>query len=851
MFRLAARSVRHNPQRLVLTAVSVALGVMLVAATQTLTSSLSSGFGTLFGEIYGGADIIVEADPDAADAADPDTDFAPLDPIFTTADVDEVASVDGVRIAAGGLQVPASDLLPKDQDRSDPTALLGGPPTQVFSWYGDPEIDRVTIVDGEAPAADDEIVIDIDSIDSLGYEIGDSVDLTTATASEPFEIVGTVRFGDDNNLQGATLAYITLDAAQRLADTDMFQTIGVVGESGADLDALAADIGEGLPPDTRAITGEAKAAEESAGLDDALVYVDIVTIVFAIIALFVGSYIILNTFRIVVTQRTREFGLLRAIGMSGRQVLRMILLEALLVALVASTAGILLGWGLAWIVTTVMSALGTDVFGALVVPWPAVAWSYGLGITITALSALAPALTAARISPMEALREAGTQARRPLTVRNVVGGVVTAIGLIAIVLGLTMEWDQPYLPVAIGGGLVVLGATLLAAQVLMPLAFALRGLLTRLFGVDGTLAANNIRQEPRRSANTAAALMIGVMLLALVATFAQSLKTVIDDQLGSTEADVFVLSTQGTLPEEAIDAVNDMREVALVSEIGAGTVEYDGDDYALTALDPDAAAQVGGYTSEPDLRDIDDGVFIGPEVSDLGVEVGDEVTLTTETGTVTLTVTGTYEATDDADFVVGWDTAVQLSEDLEPSRLEVVFTPDIDTDEARETAIDELGADVLSDYPSVVVFPPQVFASLITSVIDLILGIITALLSSALVIAVLGVANTLLLSVTERTREIGLLRAVGLRRHEVWRMVTLESVIMAVFGAIAGMILGVGLGAALVLTLEDLGFSTPAVPWAWLALYTALAVLAGILAAIWPAWRASRMAILDAIAADG
>nr|WP_276511998.1 ABC transporter permease [Microbacterium thalassium] len=836
-----------------MTAISVALGVMLVAATQTLTSSLSSGFGTLFGEIYGGADIVVEADPDAADdaASGSETNFAAPEPIFTADDVATVAAVEGVQLAAGGLQVPASGLLEKDQDRADPSALLGGPPTQIFSWYGDPEIDRATLVDGEAPTDDDEIVLDIDAIENLGYELGDMIAVSTSTATEEFEIVGTVRFGDENNLQGATLAYVSLESAQRLTDTDMFQTIGVVGEPGVDLDALADDIGALLPADTRAITGEAKAAEEGATLNDALVYVDIVTIVFAIIALFVGSYIILNTFRIVVTQRTREFGLLRAIGMSGRQVLRMILLEAILVAVVASTLGILLGWGLAWIVTSIITMLGTDVFGPLVVPWQAVVWSYALGVTVTALSALAPALTAARVSPMEALREAGTQARKPLTVRNVAGGLVVALGLVGVVLGLTTGWEQPYLLVGIGGGLVVLGVTLLAAQVLVPLAYALRGLLTRLFGVDGKLAANNIRQEPRRSANTAAALMIGVMLLALVATFAESLKTVIDEELGSTNADVFVFSTQDTVPEDAIAAVEDLPEVALVSEVGSGMLEYDGDEYAYSVVDPEAAVRVGGFTSEPDLRELADGVFIGPEISDLGVEVGDDVTVTTDTATVTLAVTGEYLTGGDAGFYVDWETSTLLADDLEPVQLAIVFTDDIDTDEARDAVIDDMGNDVLADYPSLVAFPPEVFASLISSVIDLILGIITALLSAALVIAVLGVANTLLLSVTERTREIGLLRAVGLRRREVWRMVTLESVIMAVFGAIAGMVLGVGLGAALVVTLQDLGFSTPAVPWAWLVLYTALAMAAGIIAAIWPAWRASRMDILQAVAADG
>lgn len=856
MLRLAAKSIAHNPQRLILTAIAVALGVMLVGATQTFTSSLSSGFGTLFSEIYGGSDVIVEADPDAAEEEEEDEGgqpggFEADEAIFTDADVDAVAAVEGVAIASGVLQVPASGLLAKDQSRSDPSALLGGPPTQMFSWSGDPVIDRATLVSGTAPEADDEIVLDVDAIENLGYELGDTIAVSTAIASEQFTIVGTVRFGEDNNLQGATLAYISPDAAKALSGTEDFQSIGVVAEESVDLDELAIAIGEVIPAGTRAITGEAKAAEQSSSFDDALVYVDIVTIVFAIIALFVGSYIILNTFRIVVTQRTRELGLLRAIGMKGGQVLRMILLEAVLVAIVASTLGIALGWTLAWAVTSVMTALGTDVFGALLLPWQAIAWSYVLGIAVTVFSALPPALRAARVSPMEALREAGTQSRKPLTLRNVAGGILSVLGIAAIVVGVTVEMAEPYWLVGIGGGVLVLGVTLLAAQVLVPLAFGLRGTLTRVFGVDGKLAANNIRQEPRRSANTAAALMIGVMLLALVATFAQSLQTVIDEELGSTNAGAFVVSTQGPIPEEAIDQIADIPDVASVSRSATGAAEFDGETVSFAVIDPESAAAIGGYTAEPGIDEIGDGVFISPDIAAQGVEVGDEVTLTTESGDETFTVTGEYLSGAEGDFTVTWEQSDRLGDDIQPGQLGVVFIDEVAEEERTDAAIDQINDMLVEDYPALVAFPPQVFASLISSLIDLILGVITALLSAALVIAVLGVANTLLLSVTERTREIGLLRAVGLRRGEVWRMITLESVIMALFGAVVGMILGVGIGAALVVSLESLGFSTPAIPWEWLALYSVLAIVAGIIAAIWPAWRASRMDILQAIATDG
>lgn len=840
MFRLAVKSVKHNPKRLILTVVAVALGVALVSATFTFTNALSSGFTRLFTEIYASQDIVVENDPSASVGGD--DPFAAQDMAFTSDDVAAVAAVDGVEIAVGGIQVMGS-VLPAD----GPSDSFGGPPSQIFNWYGDPRVDLSTLVEGHGPEANDQVVLDLDSAPALGYELGDTVTIATDTGAHEFELVGLVRFGEDNNLQGATLTFITAETAHELVGDDGYIQITVVTEEGADSEAVAAAINEVIPEDTRAITGEAKAKEAISQVETLMDYVNVFGIVFALIALFVGSYIIVNTFRIIVTQRTREFGLLRAIGATGKQIRTTILLEAIIVGIVGATVGLAMGYLLALAASGLFRVAIGDLLGTLTLPAEAVLWSYLLGVIITVGAALAPAIHASGISPMEALREAGTASHKPLRVRNVVGSALVLLGAIGVAVGLYATIAKPYIYVGMGAVLLVLGVTLLAAQVLVPLAYGLRGTLTAVFRVDGKLAANNIRREPRRSANTAAALMIGVMLLALTATFTESLKAVVTSQFQQMHAQFFVLDSQGAIPQGAIDVLANHPDVDVVSRMGVDPAQFDGNNYTVTSVDADTVDATIAIPTDPALGELNGGVFVDPSIQKLGVDVGDEVTLTGDEGTATLTVTGTYANEDGSHFWVDWETGTELFGEQDILQALVLLNEGVDVDEAQ-ASLEEALAD---DFPLVLVQQPDQLQELFNQVIDLILGVISALLLTALLIALLGVANTLLLSVTERTREIGLLRAVGVKKSSVWRMITIESMVMALFGTVLGMVLGVSLGSALVLSLEDFGFEGVAIPWVWLAVYTVLAAIAGVVAAIWPAWRASRLDILQAIAADG
>ncbi|WP_062528644.1 ABC transporter permease [Demequina rhizosphaerae] len=849
MFRLAARSVQHNPKRLLLTAFAVALGVGLIAATHIFTDSLDRGFTRLFGEIYDGVDVIVEPVTSDGDVGDP-TSGDSVGKDLDDAVVQTARSTAGVELAMGSTEAVGALI------GTDGETLAGGsgfgPPTLFFNWTGVEDFDSATIVDGRAPEGDDEIVVDVGTAEAHGLTVGDQVVAGGADGTYPSTVVGTASWGDGNNTQGATLVWASLDRVRELrGGGDGWSVVHVRVDDGADAEAVAVAIDDRLPDGVRALTGAAKAEEQAASLGEALKAVDVFTLAFAFVALFVGAYIIANTFRIIVTQRTREFGLMRAVGVKGQQVRTMVLAEALLIGLVASVLGILLGYALAGGIIGLLKALGPgESFAVPIIPLDAVVWGFAVGIVVTVASALLPAIHASRISPMEAMRDAATQNRRGLRMRNIVGGALALAGAGLTTVGLYAGLERPYVYVGAGAVLLVLGVTLLAAQLLVPLAYGMRDLLARVWRVDGRLAANNIHREPRRSANTAAALMIGVMLLALTATVTQTVKSVAADAIGGQfTADLMVVST--TVPGSADDAVvadlASVPDVRTVTRSASLDARVDGVLVPVTVLDTATAEEAIAYETEPAFSEIDGGVFVSPSAVEAGAEVGDTVTLVGEDGEVTLEVTGEYPTSGDGDYFVDFAQAERLGTTIDVWQYSIVAAPGADVDHVRAD-LEDL---VATDYPLLTVQSPDDMLALANQLIDLMLAVITALLSGALVIAMLGVANTLLLSVTERTREIGLLRAVGARRRSVRRMIRIESVVMSVFGAVLGIVLGVALGVALIRALEEFGFETVTIPWVLLGVYTVLAILAGIVAAWWPARKAAKLDVLQAIAFDG
>jgi len=837
VLRLAWKAVKHNPRRLILTSVSVILGVALVAAIHTFTGTIDRQVTSMLDEIYAGSDITISGDGGTSfDAGSTQS--------FPESVLNDVRAVDGVAQAEPGVTTVAVILTP-DGDVPPQT----GAPNLFFNWVDDAEIGRMTIVDGRAPSFPGEAAIDQLGMQRLGYEIGDTFQVAAEDGIHSYRIVGASWFGEDDDLSGATLVQLTMPDVQELAGLDgEIHGINVVIADGANVDDVVANIDAVLPDGVTATSNADLLQQQKDQFRDQLKYVDIFTLVFALIALFVGAFIIANTFRIIVNQRTREIGVVRALGARVSQVRGQILLEALIVAVISSVIGIGLGYLLAMLLSVSMSGAGLDL-GVPTLPLDAVIWGASVGLVVTLVSALLPAIHASKISPMEAMRESSTASRKPLGQRNLVGGVFSFAALGGIAIGLYTDVAQPGIWVGVSAAVLVFGVALLSAQVLSAMARWTRGFFGGLFGVDGKLALGNVRREPRRAGITATALMIGVLLLSLVATMTETLKVTVREAVaGQITSDVIVSGDlmQGAtvnVSSEAQDAIASVPGVDLLVPMNLGEVTVDGDTFFFGSVDPQVVEDAYALPTTPSIDRIGGGVFISPRISALGYKVGDTITIEGEDGDATLPITGTYDRDGDWDLLVADATAPAIDTDLLTQMVLVNIDPNADLPTV-ESGIQ----DALDDFPLLQVSQPDQIVKSLNQLFDMILVVITIMLSASLIIAVLGVANTLFLSVTERTREIGLLRAVGVRKGSIWRMITLESVVIALFGAIMGIVLGVGLGAALIVALKSFGFTSPVIPVVWLVVYAVLAVVAGIVAAIVPAWLASRLNILEAIA---
>ncbi|MBN2177518.1 MAG: FtsX-like permease family protein [Demequinaceae bacterium] len=837
MLRLALKNVRHNPKRLILTSIAVTLGVTLVSATFVLTSAAQLGIGDLNEAYYGSGRVVVTPDPDFE--GDPDIPLLTDETVEALRGLPGVAEVEPRIDASGDAPLLGSDGKP-----------FSGAPTIVWNWSDNPEVSRATVVDGRALTRTGEILVDVRTFESGSWELGDTLELATFSGIEDYTLVGVVRFGEQNILQGAALVYLSLEdaGAVRVGDGG-YDRIDIVPEAGVDHTILVEPASGVLPLGARATTSEFLVEEMDDQVADIMGIIDVVVLVFAFVSVFVGAYIIVNTFRIIVTQRTREIGLLRAVAASGAQVRRMILIEASIISSVASAIGIGLGWLLAFGLLKLMESSFGNTYNSVPLPLDAILLGLLVGFGVTLGSAMLPAIHASRIHPMEAIRESGTHSRKPVRLRTLVGLALTVAATVLIVVGLIDRGEDSMAWVALGAILVILGVTLLAPSLLVILASRLRRPFSR-FRVTGTLATNNIRREPRRSANTATALMIGVLLMSLMAVILSSIRIYAQERVSSdVRADLYISSSQINLASgpvvspEAYENIRDTPGIAETMRWGFGSAWLDGTQYRVGAVDSAVADDMYFFDATPSIELIGEGVFIGPALQDLGYEVGDVILLDGPVSDRALTITGEFEGAIGDALLVDWLTAEALFGSVET--ISVLAIVEGDPDEVR-AGLD----DALADFPLIESYDRDDLLGMANDLVTVVLVLVSALLGGALIIALLGIANTLMLSVTERTREIGLLRAVGLSRREVRRMIILESLIIALFGSALGILLGAGLGSAPVAALRDWGFTTLSVPWLLLGLYFILAILAGVVAAAWPARRAAKLDILGSITTE-
>lgn len=836
MFRATVKGLVAHKLRLALTAVSVVLGVSFVAGTFVLTDTIRSAFDRLFTDVNAGTDVSVRTRSSFEEGA------APV-PEALVATIEDVGGVEAVEGSLFGL----AQLV----DKSGKAISTQGPAIGT-AWVENPDLNPFRIRRGREPRAAGEVVVDAGTAKKHGFDPGDGVKVLSQGPPESFTIVGVAGFGEVDSVAGATLVAFTEDDARRvLGRPDGFDSIEVAAAGGVTQAELRARVAAVLPSGVEAMTGEATAKESAAQVHDNLGFFGTLLLVFAGVSLFVGAFIIVNTFQILVAQRTRELGLLRALGASRAQIRGSVLAEAAVVGTVASGVGLGLGVLVAGGLQRLLEGFGIELPTAEIrVRSRTVIVSLLVGLGVTVASAVLPARRAAKVPPVAAIREElAFDAGGPLRRRTMLGVVVSTAGFAILLAGTAGAGNGAAL---VGTGALVgfLGATLIAPVLTRPVARVVGAPLVRL-GFTGRLGRENAMRNPRRTAATAAALMVGLALVTLVTIFAASARKsthkVIDDVF---RADLVLGAGQrfsGFSPDVA-RRVRAIPDVEAVAELRRGEWRSSGGSNFLSAADPaDLAGVLDIEVGAGSLSDLaDGGVFVhDQEAESKGLEVGELLPMEfARTGRQSVRIDGTFGANQlTGDYLLSLrDYEANFTDQLDAYAM-VKLRAGAEPGAAR-SAVEA----AVSDFPNVEIQDQEEFKSQISGQVDQILNLFYALLGLAILIAVMGIVNTLALSIFERTRELGLLRAVGTSRGQIRGMVRAEGLIIALLGAVFGLVIGVVVSVAMLRALRDDGITETAIPAVRLAAFVAGAGVAGLGAALLPARRAAHLDILKAIA---
>ncbi|MFH8935947.1 ABC transporter permease [Streptomyces griseosporeus] len=848
--RLSLASLRAHRRRFAGTFLAVFLGVAFLAGTLVMGDTLRASFDSLFGNATSGTDAVVRS----ADAITTPGEAQGVRQPVDTALVRKLEAVPGVAAAAPNIQ-GAGQLV-----GANGKPIGGqGPPTLAGNWITDPELNPYRLAEGRAPRASGEVVVNRGAAEKGGLHLGDT---TTLRTPDPVRvtIVGLATFGGEDGMAQVTFTGMTRSDAEKYltARPGQAASIQVRAAPGVSQRDLVDRLTPVLPKGVEAITGQESAQENTDAISARFLSVfTALLLVFSGVALLVATFSIHNTFAIVVAQRTRENALLRALGAARRQVTASTLAEATVVAVTASAAGLAGGIGIAAGLQALFPAIGFPfpdgnlVIGALSLLLP-----LAVGIVVCVASALMPAVRAGRTAPLAALRETSVDTSGASRTR-----AVTGAGLLALAVSLTLTGVllSPSLWLAGGGAALALAAFVVLGPVASTTAVRLLGApLDRLRGVTGGLARRNALRSPKRTAATASALMIGVAVVSLFTVFGASLKATMDQTVSRSFAGDVAVSTpsfgaggSGLSPALA-PAVQRLPKVATAVGLGRGVAEVDGRGRALTVTDPAALARTFDLGDvQGDLRTLGtDGIAITRKEADRqDLTLGATTRLTfTDGSTRPFTVRALYDQSELAgDYVItraAW--APHRTQDAD-TLVAVTFRDGVSTADGR-AAVEKVAA----HYGNPDVQTRSEYAQSSAGGIDMMLTLVYALLALAVVIALLGIANTLTLAVHERTRELGLLRAVGQTRAQLRAMVRWESVLVAAFGTAGGLGLGAFLGWVLVKASDgasDSAFAF-ALPPARLAVVALVGLTAGALAGLRPARRAARMDVLRAIATE-
>jgi len=841
MLKLTLKGIRAHKIRFLLTSVAVIAGVAFVVGSFTLTDSVRSQFNQLFTDINANIDLTVRSQ-ERFDAGA----FGTLGPV--PADLlPEVEQVDGVEAAQGTVGgIPALVIDPE----GEAVQPVAGPPLGI-NWLDDPALEQLILSDGAPPANDGEVVFDERLFDEAKYQIGDTVTVQTLRGNTEYRLTGTFKFGENNALAGAYLvAFTTAETQRQFNLEDKYQEIQIGLADGADSQQVQQRIAELLPPGVEVVPTEEVVEDQQEGVGTIVDIFGTVLLAFAGISLFVAAFLIFNVFLIVVGQRVRELALLRAVGATGRQVASSVVFEGVLVGLVAAVIGYVGGLAVALLLNFVLNAGG---FGSgdtqLVLSLRSVLLALAVGVGTTLLASIIPALSATSIPPVAAMREGFRLSLGSTRLLGIIGAIMVVLGGAAIAWALLTDPDTLPLFAGLGiGALVVfVGTALLSAALAGPIARTLGLPFRAAYKTTGEMARQNAAREPNRTAFTAAALMIGLALVSMSFVVGTSLRTSFIKTLGTgITADWYVTTDAffGFTPDVATQ-LGETPEFSAVTGVQQGQMQVDGStknfssfDYEVTDELLNLDIQEGGITS-------DRGVLVKTDAAeDLGITAGDTITVTfQETGEVDLPVLAVYENsgvignwaidgntyrenfTDQTDFLV----AARAADGVAP-------------EDARATI-----ERIIEPYPNLEGQDRGEFEATQEAQLNSVLIVIVVFLLLAIGIATIGIVITLALSVFERTRELGLLRAVGMLRPQMRRMIRIEAVIVAVFGGLMGVVVGLVFGVALSSAIPDDVINTIDIPWLVLVVMVVIAAILGILAAVYPAYRAGRLDVLDAV----
>ena len=850
MLKMTLRGISARRTRSILTALAVFFGVAMIAGTLMLTDSVNGSFDDIFADVNSGVDVSVSTRETIEDSR------SALPPAFGEGALEDIRAADGVAEAAGSIFDPTVSVLDEQGERVGPT----GPPHFVASILPE-RFSPWTYTEGRQPETADEIGVDSFSADREGWALGDTVQIAGPGAAREYAISGIGEFGSGVELLGATLTILTLEEAQSVTGKQgRLDEVLAAASEGTSPEDLKLAVEQVVPAELQVLTGDESAAESSSEFKEGFGFISNVLLVFGVIALFVGGFIIFNTFSITVAQRTREFGMLRTLGAHRRQVLGAVLLEAAVIGLIASALGILGGIAFVAGLTALFESFGLALpSGGLILSARTVVTGLVVGVVVTMVASVVPARRATSVTPLQALREAG-ESRRPSRRRTIVGFGLLAAGVLLVAVGMfsTESFSTAFLFLGPGILLLFLGVALLSSRLIGPIASVVGWPLERLGGVPGKLARENTLRHPGRTSTTAAALMIGLALVVFVATFASALSKSVDQTLDSQFAGDLILNNSDggflRIQTGVADAVRGIEGVAEVSPVAGGDARVDSisGTQTVSGLQPETVAgvinldwQVGSDATLTELGP--NGAIIESDWgADNDVAVGDTLVATTPLGTkARYAVRGSVR--DQASLVVS-TFAIPRDTLLSDFGVEgdnftlVGFAEGADFDVVRA----RIDGELTEAFPSVESRSQAEVKADLQEQLNQILTLIYALLGLSILIALFGVVNTLTLSIHERTREIGMLRAIGTSRRQVRRMIRYESVITAMIGAIIGAVIGLALAVVAVEALKDEGLVL-SIPFPLLVIVLILAAVAGVAAAIAPARRASRINIMEAL----